>query len=233
MEQLCGSKRVSTSTRGIVLTEEMEQVRAKSASLPVNRWHLIEKEEKTLYQYDNGILSQEFSLDELPQTTIGWNIQHPDQENVSILETKPEENAALIQALAQMFGIEVPALDKVAVRHLTKWEGGFSQFSNMDLGLPEQCHLILINRSQLPIDYRYFHLAQDWTKQELPWIQLYQFRPDTAFLMNKETFLKTALTPCEELLYRNEVKDIKDGEFPTLKSKVVTHIDLFAIPVHN
>lgn len=223
-------KRISTSTRGLVLTEEIENLTKKAKQISINSYKLkTDSQEKSMRLYENGIIMKELPKD-FHFDIIGWNERLPEKENVSICQSKSEDYRSTIENLGKMFNLTA-SFDEVSVIHLTKRDGGFSQISLMDLDLPMDSHVVLINRSKLPFTYRHFNFAQDWSKKGIPWIQLYHCPPNMAIKMDAVNFLNLSLTPLEEIIYREESQDSLCKEFSKLREKFITDIDVFVFPL--
>lgn len=217
-------KRISTSTRGVVLETEMERAREKAVYLPINRPKISEyRNGLKSYDYANGIVVREL-VDELPEIAVKWLQKLPDQENISIYEGSASEQNAFAEELMEVFGFK-GSLKRVL--HLTKKGGGFSQFKNIVSDLPASAEVIIVNHSKFPPGYKHYPISEDCTKQQLPWIQMYQFPENTVMKVPGSLLQQMALTPVEEILYRNERSDAVDGEESVVLDKLVSKIDLF------
>lgn len=217
-------KRMSTAVRGIVETKSMEKVRALSRELPVNRRSATSFGKDMYWCYDNGIILKPLAENTSLSLVLEPNLKIEDKENVDIVEISTQANCYVIQQIADLFNIKNK--NNVKILHLIKRDGGFSEFNAMDLGISPTSQIILINHSELPNGYRHFSLAEDLTKKNLPWIQLYNFDPSMAMKVPYDVFYQLSLTPAEELLYRDEKIDFLNSEQSTLQKKIVTKIDL-------
>jgi hypothetical protein len=131
-----------------------------------------------------------------------------------------------IRVISSMFQLTCNP-SKIVIKHLTKRDSGFSKFSLMDLGIPKEAVVVLVNRSILPQNYRYYNIAEDQTDKELPWIQLYQFEPNMAMIVDVNLLERLSLTPMEELLYRDAKTDATIREGMKMHVKPVTKMDMF------
>lgn len=222
-------QRISTVVRGIVRGDAFGKIRDKAVSLTPYR--AVQEADtrglKTL-KYQNGLVLKEFNG--LGAADISWNYKMPDQENLEILKTDSKANKEIIAELLALFAIEGVAVEDVHVRHLIKKDGGFSKIEQLNLDLPADYQVILLNSSTLPMDYKYYHVSEDLTEEGYPWIHLYQFPPHMAMLLDKEMFQRLSLTPLEELIYRDEVIDNQQLDGIKMMPKAVTRIDVFAFP---
>jgi hypothetical protein len=105
----------------------------------------------------------------LGRVELSWNYRMPDQENLEILKTDPKENKEIIRYLLTMFDIKGVAVKDVHVRHLIKKDGGFSKIELLNLDLPADYQVILLNSSTLPLDYKYYNVSEDLTRKGYPW----------------------------------------------------------------
>lgn len=231
-EQTSGSskgQRISTVIRGIVRGDAFSKIRNEAISLTPYRANTqVDASGLKTLTYQNGLVLKEF--DRLRSVNLSWNYKMPDQENLEILKTDPEANKEMIETLSAMFDIKGVAVKDVQVRHLIKKDGGFSKIELLNLELPADYQVVLVNSSILPLDYKYFNIAEDLTGKGYPWIHLYQFQPQMAMFLDKELFQRLSLTPLEELIYRHEVIDNQQLDGIKMMPKGVTRIDVFAFP---
>lgn len=219
-------KRMSTSTRGVVLDSEIESVCEHAHFLPCNRWEKTSyKDNLYTYNYSNGVVVRDL-IHPVSQATNLWVKKLQDQENLTILETHPQEHLETIKQLKQIFPLEGEVKH---VYHLIKKDGGFSRFENLNLDIPETSTVYLFNHSRVPSGYRYFNIAEDWTGSGKPWIQMYHFPPERVMRVSGKTLKNMSLTPLEEIFYRNEVNDAKNGEASTLLTKLVSELEIYVI----
>ena len=224
----CGSskgKRMSTAVRGIVRSKEVSQLRARSQELPlIRRQHKI-FQHGPVALYLNGITIQPMS-DKFSKVYEANGKMLCEEKNIISSELSIEENAYTVEHIASLFNIP---LNKNAIRavRLTKTDAGFSPIPNELIISSRNSRVILVNSSKVPVGDRYFHLAQNSVKQGLPWILLYDLPPGNAMEVPAHALRDMCLSPCEELIYRNESFDSQNAESSELLSKVVTHIDMF------
>ena len=159
------------------------------------------------YQYPNGIACKEYPTKVRPVVNISWTLKLADKENVEILKSQPQDHSELIQSLQNLFEIKGCSFSDVQVMHLIKKDNGFSRISQMDLGIPYDSKIVLVNSSRLPKGYKFFNLSEDMRDKNLPWIHFYQFKPETAMIVDYAAFMRMSLTPLEELIYRDEETD--------------------------
>lgn len=221
-------KRISTSTRGVVLETEMEKAREKATYLPINR-PAVRKDQNghLIREYSNGITLKEIT-NELPKVSKGFLHRLPDKESISIYQSSIEDHVESEGALRTNFEIKGKLKQ---VFHLVKKNGGFSKFENIFPDLSLNSEVFLVNQSVLPETYKFYTVSEDCTKRKLPWIQLYQFPLQTIMKLQAETFLNMSLTPVEEILFRNEfhdgVQDADDPEASRLTGKLTSAIDVY------
>lgn len=223
-------KRVSVAVRGLVLECEMEGLIKRSKALPVNRYVPVELSDGRIsHQYPNGILINEL-LDRKPlPVNSEWVYRQPDQENMEIFETRPEDNQLSIQALLNTFNLSCP-VSEVRVKHLIKKDGGFSRLSIDQLNISKDSILVLVNSSKIPDLSAPYPLAEDFTKQGQPWIQLYHFPSHMAMLISANKLDDLSLTPVEEIMFRDAFQDMECTDPNILKNKMISQIDIFIFP---
>lgn len=222
-------QRISTVVRGIVRDDAFKDIRNKAIHLlPYRPIQEIDKRGIETLKYENGILLKKFK--NTPKIDLSWGYKMPDQENVEIVITDPRYNRDIITTMENMFDIKNVNISDVQVWHLIKKDGGFSKIDLMNLNLPDNSQIVLVNSSTLPKDYKYFNFSEDLTSQGYPWIHLYQFHPDMAMLVDNNTFKRLSLTPMEELIYRDEIIDNRQVDGLKMLPKLVTRIDVFVFP---
>lgn len=231
-EQTSGSskgQRISTVVRGIVRGDAFSMIRDKAISLtPYRAIQEVDASGLKTLKYQNGLVLKE--LYGLSSVDLSWNYKMPDQENLEILKTDSKANKDLIEALFAIFDITGVPVEDVHVRHLIKKDGGFSRIDLLNLDLPDNYQVVLLNNSTLPLNYKYYNISEDLTRNGYPWIHLYQFQPHMAMLLDKDMFQRLSLTPLEELIYRHEVIDNQQVDGIKMMPKIVTRIDVFAFP---
>lgn len=231
-EQTSGSskgQRISTVVRGIVRGDAFGMIRDEAISLtPYRAVQEVDPSGTTTLKYENGLVLKEFNGSNT--VDLSWNYKMPDQENLEILKTDPKANKKIIEAMFTLFDITGVAVEDVQVRHLIKKDGGFSRIDLLNLDLPADYQVVLLNNSTLPADYKYYNISEDLTGKGYPWIHLYQFQPQMAMLLDKEMFQRLSLTPLEELIYRHEIIDNQQIDGIKMMPKIATRIDIFAFP---
>ncbi|MBA3816539.1 MAG: hypothetical protein H0X29_08490 [Parachlamydiaceae bacterium] len=222
-------QRISTVVRGIVRGDAFNKIRDEA--IPLTPYRAVQEVDalglKT-FKYQNGLVLKE--LNGVRKVDLSWNCKMPDQENLEILKTDPKANSEIIAALLNMFDITGVTVEDVHVRHLIKKDGGFSKIELLDLDLPNDYQVVLLNSSTLPLDYKYYNISEDLTGDGYPWFHLYEFQPQMAMLLDKDLFQRLSLTPLEELIYRHEVIDNQQIDGIKMIPKAVTRIDVFAFP---
>lgn len=221
-------KRLSTVVRGVVEEEEIDKLKQKAISLSINRPTKTNESNTTKSIYPNGIVTKNLdthtlNLHKNTCSSVGYIYRHPDRENTEILELTCQQIAPLAEDLAREF--EISAQFQRCLR-IIKRDGGFSSFNQMKLGIESDQKVILLNASIIPPGYDYFNLAQDWTKNKLPWIQLYHVPNTKALLINGSTLSELSLTPIEEILFRDAKSDSIKTDGISCSNKIVTQIDL-------
>ncbi len=219
-------KRISTSTRGVVQEEEIILAAKNATFLPINRPTItIEKDNLRLFEYPDTIKIQDISQKLANENN---SLQHklPDQENLTILESSPQDFSTTISYLKKNLGVRG---SNVKIFHLIKRDGGFSRFSKLDLEIPENSTVVILNKSKLPENYKYYTISKIWTDQGLPWIQLFNFSPHQAMIVSGRVFRQLSMTPLEELFFRNAQIDEENAYDSVLTEKLVCELILFVI----
>ena len=219
-------KIISTSTRGIVLEQEIEQAVEKATFLPINRPLItVGSNQLKTYEYQDKIKVQDL-LEEIPKENVFFHQKQEDHENLTILESSPLDYAGTINHLRKSLGFVEPVL---RVLHLIKRDGGFSQFNKLNLNIAANSKVIILNRSKLPENYKYYTVSKDWTNQGLPWVQLFNFTPKQVMIVSGETFLELSMSPLEELFYRNAQLDDVNPEASVLMKKLVSELEIYIL----
>jgi hypothetical protein len=221
-------KRMSVILRALVREEEIDDLEKRSKKLPMNNPKIITiKEGNDRKVYPNGI-----TLMTLPQPlTIErrYGYRYEDLNNTEVFVTKSENNKEAINILKQEFGIEC-SLEEVIVKHLIKKDEGFTNLSLESLQIPKESFVIIINNSRIPEKYQYYNLAERSYTEGLPWIQLYNFPPNMAMAVPIERFNNLALTPTEEIMFRDAREDIRRKDPNIFNEKIITIVDIFVFP---
>lgn len=220
-------KRVSVVLRGVVKEEEVDDLQSRSRALPINRAKFSEQENE--YVYPNGLIIREFPDGKPLSIKEGRISSLLEWENNEVFENSSEENSESISRILDLFQIDCP-IHEVVIKHIVKKGPGFTKLSLEELNISNDKIVVLCNRSKLPKDYHYVNIAQDFIKQGLPWIQLYNTPPETAMLIPPGKLNELSLTPIEEILYRDPKQDIAQKSIDIFKEKISTEIDLFIFP---
>lgn len=227
-EKSCGcskGKRLSSSVRGLVKTEQMDTVRKKAKQLFLNKKH---KQSDGIWKYDNGIIVKALPNGPLDQPMLTWvQFGGKEKENTTVLEIPLSTVFDQAQQIGKTHNIE--SMNNVKVYRLVKKDSGFSKFKALGLDIAPESRIILVNNSIIPEGYRYFHLAQDFTEENLPWIQMYHFHPATTMEIPSKVFSKLSLTPTDDLLYMDETKEIENYlvEYDKFNTKIQTVVDVY------
>jgi hypothetical protein len=221
--------RVSTSTRAVVKKEEIDNLCESATYLPINRPTIeIDKEGRISYRYTNGVMLKEYSI--LPSLSLSKPVNRfPDQEAVTIYEVDPQESHGHFNSILEELGIEGSIK---GIFQLVKRDTGFSRFGEMDLDISSDDQVVVLNRSILPEGYQPFNIAEDCTISGMPWIQLYHFPTNMAMIVSGEILKKMALTPIEELIYRDHKLDAKDASMPRLMPKIISALEVIVVKLH-
>lgn len=225
-ERFCGTsrgKRLSTSIRGLVRSEEMKQVRENCQEVYLNKKQKIGS---STWRYQSGIIVHALTKP-FPKLDVQYAILLPEKENITLLEIPASIGSQSLSLFSQAGCLPSSSLKKVL--RLIKKDGGFSKFSELNLQLKDSERVLIVNHSAVPEGYRYFQLAQDFTKEHLPWIQFYHFSPSEIFEMDYKTFKHLSLSPVEELLYMNEAQESEnyESEYKRYNTKLSTCIDVY------
>lgn len=103
---------------------------------------------------------------------------------------------------------------------------GLSQFSQMDLPLSDNCTVVCINRSCLPKNYLHLPIAEDGLKTQLPWIHLFHMPKEFCLKTEGRVFKQLALTPLEEILFRDVLKNENSTGLYKDMEKFETQLDI-------
>jgi len=224
----CGSskgKRMSTAVRGIVQSKEISQLKTHSQELPLNRKQHKMFQHGPGVAYFNGITVQPLS-DKFSKVYVASAHMLGEKKNIICVELAVEDNAYAIEHIASLFDIPLNE-EAIKIVRLTKTDTGFSPIPFDEINSFSNPRVILVNSSKIPPGYRYFNLAQNSIKQGLPWIQLYELYPGNAMEVPISVLKYMTLSPCEELIYRNESTDEHNAEYSEHLPKIVTHVDMF------
>lgn len=220
-------KSIYSSMIGIALKKDFDSTRGKVRQAFFNR--RIDKEsDDSQWEYPNGLLGKRLLTQELPSILQGFSLQ-VTKGNIGIENVSSSSNSTLIKILADLFEIKGIYPNDVMIKKLTKKDSGFSQIADLELEVPPNCDIILVNRSKLPKGYRYFQLAQDWSKKGTPLIQLYRFEPSTILKVPSEVFQELLLTPLIDVFYRDGSKANSEKQVAIME-KLTTCIDVFIFP---
>jgi len=220
-------KRVSISIRGLVTKKEMEEFASRSQQLDVDYPEIrLNSDNKIERHYSHGILFKELdanSIDKSPMTSV---LRLPDVQNMELYETSAQDSAHLIEYIKSMFAITE---NDVKVLHLIKKDGGFSNFicEQGALNIAPDAKVVVLNRSKLPQDYKHFPIAEDFTLQGKPWIQLYPFSPNMAMKVSGAKLKDLAAVSAEEIIFRDARKDIESIDPNVMNEKIVIQLDLY------
>ncbi len=228
----CGSskgKRMSTAVRGVVPTEQINDLKNQSESIPVNRRHPKLFQYGAGAEYANGIVIQPLSDKFLTVNTLDARMLG-EKDNITYSQLSLASNAFIIEHLGSVFDIPIQKANIQALR-LTKKDNGFSDLRIKKTQKNSKMRVILINSSKVPHGYRFFNLAENSTKKGFPWIQLYELNPGYAMEIPYKELKNISLAPCEELLYRNERYDALNDTKSELLPKIATHMDVFVFEV--
>lgn len=221
-------KRTSVAVRGLVLEDEIDALELNCNSLPVNR--CISSENANIYP--NGLILKKIpNSTSLPvQTDAGYLVQ--DLDNTEVIQINVEENLAAIEILKGLFNINCP-LRNITIKQLIKRDSGFTPLSLEKLNIPPNSTIILVNNSEIPEGDIYYNIAEDFTQEGLPWIQLYNVPPSTAMFVPRACFNRLSLTPVEEILFRDGFADAEKAEkIDAFKKKITTKIELFVFEMN-
>ena len=223
-------KRLSTVVRGVVEEDEIEQLKHTAKELILNRPFLSKEPGQSLL-YPNGIVVKDLPLEITPLLNQynEWVYKYPDKENSEIIKMIPKNSSEITHLIASLLEIQTSSIQHISLFQITKRDSGFSQFHLMDLPLSPNSQIILVNASEVSEDHDYFHLAQDFTDDGLPWIQLYHCPPQKAFLVSRDLFYKLSLTPIEEILYRKAEMDSKKTDGISSSRKLVSKFNIIVI----
>ncbi len=220
-------KRVSISIRGLVTKQEMDEFANKCQHLDVNYPQItFNAENQQTRTYPNGLLFKEINLQ--PDSQLSVVRRLPDMQNVEVYERLSQNSVELIKSLKDTFSLDYQP-GAVRILELTKKDGGFSNFlcNEESLNIPADATVVIVNRSKIPPDYCHFPIAEDFTKQGLPWIQLYPFPLNMAVTLTGDKLKDLSITPVEEIIYRDGRKDIENVDPNIIHDKFAIKLILF------
>lgn len=218
-------KRISTSTRGVIPESEYIKTLDIAKKMHLNRKRLIKAKQRGVdkYRYDNGVmvLSGHLPVNEL---SLEYSEYIGDPENVSIYEIISDiayKEAKKVQSLFRIEG------EPIKILHFIKRDSGFSSFEKMGLVNDTDQTFVLINRSDLPKGYKHYTISEDTTKQNFPWIHMYQFPLGSAMQIDGNLLRSMAISPIEEILYRDELDDADLHDESILNNRIVHKLDVY------
>lgn len=219
-------KRISNVARGVVLENDVKQLRQRATPLAINRPSLKEETiDRLVYQYENGIIRTEFKSRFFSPLNLDTFMRMPPKEGVEILQTTVQNQPQVKKYFSSLLNTNLEE-SKLKYYRLIKRDSGFSRLDSLDLEIPEESIVVLINRSQLPETYEHYLLSQDCTAQNLPWIQMYRFPPNSILKCDYRTLMHLSLTPPEELFLRNAEVDADSVDISLLPNLFSNEIDL-------
>lgn len=225
-------KRISTVVRAVVSKSEVDDLASKATTLNLNRPVVQTKNQYSDRNYSSGMKGKplnKIELEEISSTlNVVYNVQViEDKENIVTFEIKDEKVCeALFKVINRFFSSDYSDFSQARIFVANKMDGGFS---SINLGIQNNSSVVILNLSDVPEGYDYFHIAQDFTKEGLPWIQLYHFPPYLAYQLSGESFRKISLTPLEEILFREAKADSSKTDGINTMNKFKTKILIFAL----
>ncbi len=219
-------KRISTSMRGVVKEEEIDKLCKRAIYLPVDRPKLVhDGKGREIYQYPNGSWLGHFSVS-LPLWEKSSVLRLPDQDNTTVFKREGLANRNPYASLLEELGING---NLTQAFHLIKRDSGLSRFEKMNLAIPESAQVVLINRSRLPAGYLPYTLSEDCTQEGKPWIHMCYFPMNMAMVLSGASLKKMALTPVEEILFRDHKLDELCDVESKLVPKLISEIDILVV----
>ncbi|MDA1056327.1 MAG: hypothetical protein O3A58_00670 [Proteobacteria bacterium] len=228
-------KRISTVVRGVVPKSEVDDLASKTTTLKLNRPITQNENQYSNRNYSNGMTGSTLNKTELNEISsilrAVYNVQIvDDKENTVTFEIKDTDTCeALFKIVSRFFSSNYSDSSEVRIFIANKMDGGFSSMNCMNLGIQNNSSVFILNLSDVPEGYDYFHIAQDFTKQGFPWIQLYHFPPYLAYQLSGESLKKLSLTPLEEILFREAKADSSKTDGMNTVNKFRTKILIIAI----
>lgn len=219
--------RISTVVRSLLEEEDVNQLKKNSEPLPLDV-AIVTKDSQNckIRSYGEGITFRELPF-QLDPFDIKSNLKYPDQEDVEICMTPSKDHDKTIKQLMDLLEIKAEA-EKVTVRHLIKRGCGFSELGKLDLGASKDSQIVFVNRSIFPNEgFHFCNMANLSKGKNLPWIHLYHFPPSTILSVPYKALSDLALTPMEEIFFRDANWDIKTKDLSVLSKKLVTRIDAY------
>lgn len=216
-------KRISVTTRGVILEEDVAQATAKSTYVPLNRPDIyFDVKDFLTRSYSNGVLIK--NLHTLPILKPGICLLKEDQEHVTILEDKPERFIQAAKLLKTELGIDK---EFKKVYHLSKHDGGFSRLSHILPDVSPDSTLVIVNRSIFPAGYKHFIISEDCTSKNLPWFQFYWLPQTGVMKIPASIYEYFSLSPVEEIFFRDEISDRINTEASVLSQKMTLRVDVY------
>lgn len=219
-------KRITFNLNGLVDSDEITSLESNSYALKVS---LGQKQGDSIC-YPNSIEIRD--LCEPVHINRKNIIVLPEYEGMEIFETPPEDNTKVIASLKELFSLNCP-LNKVVVKHLVKKNAGFTKLDYQQLGIEKKSKIVIFNHSEIPEGHCYYNLAQDFTHEGLLWIQLYHLPPSKVLFIDAEQINLLALTPSEEIFYRDAKVDVLQKPLDIFKKKISSKLDLIIFPVED
>ncbi len=223
-------KRVSVAVRGLVRTEEIDDLEERSVKLPVMRPAVKDRSLNVKdYVYRNELLLRHFNQFEMPFVPMTRVIKLRDQDQVEIYASRENEFQEVVEFISKSFGCET-SLEEIEVRHLIKRGHGFSCVSQEDLELEGEYDFYVLNRSCIPENYRHYPLGEDSTTNGFPWIQLMHFPHNRVMKIPSRQFGFLVLTPIDEIMFRDGIFDIESSNPNDVFEKFYTLLHIIAVP---
>jgi len=223
-------KRISVAVRGLVKTSQIDALKSRSTALCVDRPTVVKNSAgRKEYSYQSNVFFREVSQDPFYCIKMDRAVRLSDIDGVEVFTSKPKHNINVVESVLREFGLS-GFLNSVKVFHLIKRGEGFSYVPVQSLGLNGEYTLLILNASYLPENYRQYPIANDLTKQGIPWIQLYHFPCDRIMKVDSHAFDLLSLTPIDEILFRDGIFDIHQSSPNTVFKKFFTFLHVIAVP---
>lgn len=220
-------KRISNVVRGVVLDKDLQEIRSRAVSLPINRAKVFYDDEghKTS-KYANGVNIYPISNALYSDLDVKNFVRKENDLHVEKLHFPQAISAQRILEFADYMPINFSEYEGSLYRVIKRTDG-FTRFNDLFCSeLKEDSIVVLINRSSIPETHEYTQISEDSTAYRLPWIQMYFLPPNYTMIVPSKCFKNFCMTPVEEMFFRNPQKDADSLDVELLPSDIYSAVDV-------
>ena len=225
----CGSskgKRLSSVLRGVVETENIENLKEKSIRIEFPRYTHLGGKLGQERHYSNEMVSIKIPAVVPEKMKLLLKSERVEVDRLFVTDSRLEVISLSRNQAKQVFNIirnypinriKNKTLDSALL--LKKSGEGFSSLRELIHLIPKNSDLLIINVSDAPSSYSLYQLSEDLTQIGYPWIRLVHTPLDRVIIIKIELLDCLSITPSEEIIHRaldNKAKNTKDR----LKSRI-------------